>query len=260
MKMTITINKYNGADKDNNLRGFANVVMDDFALENVKIKESKSGELYAELPRYKRNKGNGEAEYKDVFHPIKQETRQALNEAVLSSYEKTEENGQKFAYNYGKEPMAVKQVKVSLYEKEKEHLKGFANVVFNNGFALENVRIKLSDKSGELYPDLAKYSFKDRDDNGEVKLDENGNEAKVYKDIFHPITKESYNNFRRAVIAAYQTTYENRDKLEEVALEDDVSKELSPSEVDSVGALSDYDEVFADDNLDLVQQPGSGRK
>ncbi len=258
MKMTITINKYDGADKNNNLRGFANVQMDEFALENVKIKESKKGELYAELPRYKRNKGNGEVEYKDVFHPIKHETRQALNEAVLSSYEKTTENGQKFAYNYGKEPMAVKQVKVSLYEKD--NLKGFANVVFNNGFALENVRIKHSDKSGELYPDLAKYSFKDKDDNGEVKLDENGKEVKVYKDIFHPITKESYNSFYRAVMAAYQTTYQNRNKLEEVALEDDVSKELSPSEVDSVGALSDYDDVFADDNLDLVQQPGSGRK
>lgn len=258
MKMTITIYKYNSTDKDNNLRGFANVQMDDFAVENVKIKESKSGALYTELPRYKRNKGNGEVEYKDVFHPIKQETRQAFNEAVLSSYEKTEENGQKFAYNYGKEPMAVKQVKVSLFEKD--NLKGFANVVFNNGFALENVRIKLSDKSGELYPDLAKYSFKDKDDNGEVKLDENGNEVKVYKDIFHPITKESYNSFRRAVIAAYQTTYENRDKLEEVDLEDDFSKDLSSSAVDSVGALSDYDDIFTGDDLNLVDSPSSGRK
>lgn len=268
MNITVTINRY---EKDN-LRGFANIKFDEnYALENVKIKAAQnSDKLYVELPRYKRTDRNGESEYKDVFHPISTEMRQAFNEAVLTAYNQSDDNQRVFAFSYGDKPLTIKNVGVNLYEKD--NMRGFANVVFANGFALENVRVKYSDQSKSLYPDLAKYRTADKDEQGNIKVDENGETLYTYKDIFHPITKDDYNNLRTAVITAYEAkkaahTLKQLDASEAITDKRSSNNDDSDNAAVAIGSIDDFKEIFSgvsDDNLgdvmDLTQASPSRKK
>lgn len=199
MKMTITVNRY----ENENLMGFAGIKFDeDFALENIRIKKAQSGALYVELPKYKRNTGNGEVEYREVFHPINSDMRAALNEAVLSSFERTSDDKKSFAYKYGDEPLNVTKVNIHLYEKDA--MRGFANVLTTNGFVCENVKVK--EGSNGLFVDLPKYRTVQKDEAGNIVMGADGNPAPAYKDIFHPITKEAYEKLKESVLKAYNDT------------------------------------------------------
>ncbi len=253
MKMTITINKF---EKDN-LKGFANVKFDEnYALENVKIKAAQSsGELYVELPRYKRTDRNGESEYKDVFHPISSDMRGAFNEAIISAYNQATADSRVFAYAYGDKPLTIKNVGVNLYEKD--NMRGFANVVFANGFALENVKVKYSEQSQSLYPDLAKYRTAEKDDTGNIVTNEEGETQYVYKDCFHPITSNDYKNLRMAVVTAYEAK-KAANTLQQL-------EASAASAAADIGSLDEYEELFSatgkqGDVVDLTVSSSPSRK
>ncbi len=258
MKLTVTINKTK--NNDSNLRAFANVVFDGrFALENIKIKESSTNKLYVELPRYKRKSGD-ETEYKDVFHPITTEMHKAFNGVILSSYEQADENKKIFAFEYGKEPLAVDYCTTKLYSVKDDALKGFSNVVFEQGFALENVKVKHSNQSGNLFVELAKYRATAKDEGGNTQVDEKGNTLYVYRDCFHPITKEAYDDLSSAVIEAYETKLGETQfkQVSEPTLDAVPMSEYS----DDIGDLSAF--VEAEDEytsmLDLTAEEDKSRK
>lgn len=67
-----------------NLRAYATVTLDNaYVVHGLKILEGESG-LWVSMPASRNKKG----EFKDIFHPISSEAREALIRAVLGAYER----------------------------------------------------------------------------------------------------------------------------------------------------------------------------
>ena len=81
--MKITDIKIRLVTKENDrLKAVASVVFDEcFVLHDIKIIDGKLG-LFIAMPSRKTPDG----EYKDIAHPIKQETREEIIKAILSAY------------------------------------------------------------------------------------------------------------------------------------------------------------------------------
>lgn len=66
------------------VKGIASITIDDsFSVHNIKILEGKSG-LFVAMPSRRTPSG----EFKDIAHPINAETRELIQKAILSEYEK----------------------------------------------------------------------------------------------------------------------------------------------------------------------------
>ena len=85
MKITnIVINKIKSSDL--RFKGMATIVINDsLAIHDIRIIEGDNG-LFIAMPNKKTTTG----EYKDVVHPIKQETRDLFTKAIVEEYLKTE--------------------------------------------------------------------------------------------------------------------------------------------------------------------------
>jgi len=69
--------------EDSKLKAVSSVTFDDcFVVHDIKVIEGTEGSFIA-MPSRKTNDG----EYKDIAHPIKQETREELIKAILAAYE-----------------------------------------------------------------------------------------------------------------------------------------------------------------------------
>lgn len=85
MKITsVTVRK---EEKENSrMRGKASVLIDDcFAIHDIRIIEGNEG-LFIAMPS--RQKSNGE--YRDIAHPINQETRKMFQDTILEAYKNAE--------------------------------------------------------------------------------------------------------------------------------------------------------------------------
>lgn len=81
---SVTVRK---EEKENSrMRGKASVLIDDcFAVHDIRIIEGNDG-LFIAMPS--RQKANGE--YRDIAHPINQETRKMFEEKILEAYKSAE--------------------------------------------------------------------------------------------------------------------------------------------------------------------------
>ncbi|MBO5096210.1 MAG: septation regulator SpoVG [Bacilli bacterium] len=85
MKIT-SINVRKEEKENSRMRGKASVTLDDcFVIHDIRIIEGNEG-LFIAMPS--RQKANGE--YRDVAHPINQETRQMFQDEILKAYEEAE--------------------------------------------------------------------------------------------------------------------------------------------------------------------------
>lgn len=72
--------------ENSRMRGKASVLIDDcFAIHDIRIIEGNDG-LFIAMPS--RQKANGE--YRDIAHPINQETRKMFQDKVLEAYNNAE--------------------------------------------------------------------------------------------------------------------------------------------------------------------------
>jgi stage V sporulation protein G len=70
---------------DNKLKGFATITFDDcFMVHNIRIIEGGTG-LFIAMPDRKLRDG----EYVNVAHPLNNETRRMITEAVITEYQRT---------------------------------------------------------------------------------------------------------------------------------------------------------------------------
>ncbi len=66
-----------------NLRAYASITLDDeYVVHGLKVMDSENG-LWVSMPASKNKRG----EFKDIFHPITREAREALITAVINAYE-----------------------------------------------------------------------------------------------------------------------------------------------------------------------------
>ncbi len=86
--MEITEVRVSPIEGDEKLKGFATVIFDnEFVVRDLKIISGQKG-LFVAMPSRKMKDGS----FKDVAHPLNNEMRRKLEEAVLSEYEKAKEN------------------------------------------------------------------------------------------------------------------------------------------------------------------------
>jgi stage V sporulation protein G len=80
--MDIEVRAYPIAEPKGATKGFASVTVDGmFGAHGISIVEGKNG-LFVSMPQTKDARGD----YKDVFHPVTKEGREALNGAVLAEF------------------------------------------------------------------------------------------------------------------------------------------------------------------------------
>lgn len=110
-------------DSDGATKGLARLYLEDsFVINNVAIKESKSGDLFMSMPSYKTNTvdENGKPEYKDICYPATKEFRAELQKAIVNAYKEVKnpakENESPFVE--GKEPKEVKTSSQKSAEKK----------------------------------------------------------------------------------------------------------------------------------------------
>jgi len=73
-------------DGQNRLRAIAAITIDEcFVVHELRVIEGDNG-LFVAMPSRKRTNG----EYKDIAHPINQETRKMIEEKVLEAYSQAE--------------------------------------------------------------------------------------------------------------------------------------------------------------------------
>lgn len=79
------------ADSENKVRALATVILNDnFALNNIAIKESREGKLFVAYPSYRTNKftEDNKPVYQDVFYPVTKEWRKKLDGMIKEAYQK----------------------------------------------------------------------------------------------------------------------------------------------------------------------------
>ena len=85
MKITsVSIHKVEEDPKNPKMKGRASVIIDDcFVINDIRIIEGDQG-LFAAMPSRKTSSGK----YRDVAHPINQETRQYFEDTIVEEYMK----------------------------------------------------------------------------------------------------------------------------------------------------------------------------
>ena len=86
--MKITSVNVRKIEKENSrMRGIASILLDDaFAVHDIRIIEGDNG-LFIAMPSRKTATGD----YRDIAHPINQEARKMLEDAIIAEYNKAEE-------------------------------------------------------------------------------------------------------------------------------------------------------------------------
>jgi stage V sporulation protein G len=87
--MKITSVNVRRIEKENSrMKGIASILLDDsFAVHDIRIIEGDNG-LFIAMPSRKTATGG----YRDIAHPINPEVRQMFETAILTEYEKQDEN------------------------------------------------------------------------------------------------------------------------------------------------------------------------
>ena len=76
--------------RDKKLRAFASIVFEaSFMVNDIKIIQGKDG-YFISMPSRRRKNGR----FKDIAHPLNQETRQAIEDRVLAEYRRVAEGGE----------------------------------------------------------------------------------------------------------------------------------------------------------------------
>jgi stage V sporulation protein G len=71
--------------EDQKLRAFASITIDNcFVVRGLKVIEGSDGKMFVAMPSKKKTDGT----YEDIAHPINNECRRALEDAVLTTYRK----------------------------------------------------------------------------------------------------------------------------------------------------------------------------
>ncbi len=86
--MKITSVNVRKIEKENSrMKGIVSILIDDcFAVHDIKVIEGDNG-LFVAMP----SRRNAVGDYRDVAHPINQETREMFNKVILEEYEKAED-------------------------------------------------------------------------------------------------------------------------------------------------------------------------
>lgn len=82
--MTITDVRVRKIAKDGKMKAIVSVTFDnEFVVHDIKVIEGEKG-LFIAMPSRK----TADGEYRDIAHPINSDTRQQMQEMILSEYEK----------------------------------------------------------------------------------------------------------------------------------------------------------------------------
>jgi stage V sporulation protein G len=76
--------------RDKKLRAFVSIVLDgSFMVNDIKVINGQDG-LFISMPSRRKKSGR----FKDIAHPLNQETRQAMEERIIAEYRRVAEDGE----------------------------------------------------------------------------------------------------------------------------------------------------------------------
>ena len=244
MKISIRTNHYTPSETKENskveLKGFATLRFDDkYVLDNIRIMENKEkGTLFVALPTIKGRDGD----YKEFFHPITSNTRDALNKAVLGQFSsESVVQGDFYTYDLGKtatfEPTAKGN---NFFDYTKDNIVGIGSVKFGE-WVCENIQIKKMKDKDDVYIDTP-----NRKDNSTGE----------YKQMFFPITKEASAEFKKVCVDALEEYKAEKAKSADwgIGVHEERSVEPAPvvENAQDVGAMSIDDMDLSDfEDIDL---------
>ena len=87
--MQITDVRVRKVEKEGKMKAVVSITIDDeFVVHDIKVIDGEKG-LFIAMPSRKASDG----EYRDIAHPINSDTRQKIQQLILDTYKKAEENG-----------------------------------------------------------------------------------------------------------------------------------------------------------------------
>lgn len=79
-------------------------------------------------------------------------------------------------------------------------LRGYATVKFDDSYVLESVKIMERQDSNEIFIALPSLMVRTKDQNGNYVINDKGEYVKEFKEVFHPVKAETYNELRDSVV------------------------------------------------------------
>jgi len=164
------------------------------ALPGIRLgKREDSGELFILMPT---TAGKDDKLYEN-FHPINSEARAALQDAVITHYEKLCEDESlsgKLVQLSDESDFKITNISVTPMTYDQSPLRAFANVTIDDAIVLRSIRlIQHEDHSFSVHMP----TYRRRGDDSEAKP--------RYIDCYHPITHEARSAIEDAVVAAYSS-------------------------------------------------------
>ena len=204
------------------------VVNGEFAIHGVKVNEGKNG-LYVSLPSEKRGSAGV---WEEMVFPITKEARDAINNAVLSAYEKLAASPEKTMKNEitaPEKPVSTIYAEMHKVESETTQTKAAGQITIDKCFVITGVKLNEgTNAQGQTKSFVAMPA----------KLNENNG----YDEVAHPITADIHAKVDKAVIASANSIgrYEYKGvKYAELGENPAHSKPLHPKFADKLMAQLD---------------------
>lgn len=181
---TFEVSSISKIDNGGGVKALANVVINgELAVRGVKVMEGEKGAFVA-MPSKKMG-----ADYADVAFPITKEAREALNNAVMKSYEQLKASPEKTIKNdVPTADHATSSVSVSLKAVDKNNLKAAGQITLDGCFVVRDVKV-LTGSENKPFVSMPSYQTQTGD----------------YAQYALPITKEFHEKLEKAVIGNYHS-------------------------------------------------------
>ena len=181
---TFEVSSISKIDNGGGVKALANVVINgELAVRGVKVMEGEKGAFVA-MPSKKMG-----TDYADVAFPITKEAREALNNAVMKSYEQLMASPEKTLKNdIPAADHATSSVSVSLKAVDKNSLKAAGQITLDGCFVVRDVKV-LTGSENKPFVSMPSYQTQ----TGE------------YAQYALPITKAFHEKLEKAVIGNYHS-------------------------------------------------------
>lgn len=170
------------------------VVNGEFAVHDVKVRENKEGGLFVAMPSEKQSNGK----YKDVVFPITKEAREAINNAVMSAYEKLAASSEKTLKNEISAPeKSVSEVYAQMREVNSDNprIKASGQITIDNCIVVSGVGVLHGTNAQGVEKDFVSMPY---------RKEQNKFGKNIYDERVHPITSEFKARLDKAVLGEYQ--------------------------------------------------------
>jgi len=200
------------------LQGLASVTFGDaIKINGIKIGIGKRDSLFIGMPNYKaKEKVAGEDAYKDIGFPVTKKFRDELYGKIFDTFDNLHDGRENtLIFNADSKEKVIPAVRVTPLKNGQNGVKALATITINEVFAFNNIVLRENGNDGLF---VAYPSYKTN------KIGENG--KPIYREVFHPVTKQWRDKFDAMIKAEYQKVLDQeKEKPEQTKTKDEKKKD-----------------------------------